>query len=757
MDLHQAARKGNGKAIRQLLEEGADVNLRDERGRTPLILAAKNGKAQAVKLLLDLGADASLTDPKGRNALAYALDSIDDAQVFCRLIEKGCDPNTRGAEADLSALERALHAEDLAAVEWLIAHGADVHLGAGSSNGPPLYTACMSGGVHVWTFDADQEEKPEKDPGDAAQKLRNVLDKADKLMEGDLSGFLEEAEAETAPEGTGDENSRLRLVRRLLAAGADPNGATDEGITPLMIAAQSGDRDIVTELLRAGADVNRVASTGGTALHRAVGMSVNAVIVQDLLEAGADPNLPNPEDGRTVLMEVVHNWPEEDEPEEDEHLLGRAFRTLGRLQGMDAPETLQLLIRAGADVDAQDSRGETALAQAVQGSCTAAVEALLEAGADPYLEDEDGRTAFDHLEDDTPARLRELVDAARTRPRNVSPKKALMDAIAAGDAAQVREALAAGADPNPKKAPTPLIMAAAAGNRDVVLALLRAGAEVNPAEDKSEYPRSALIAAAEAGHVDVLRLLLESGADPARGDQCRDALLSAVYTRHWEAVELLLAAAPSDPELAPFLEIRQFAVRAAQPEFQRCVQRLAERIGSEGVKMEELPGIVRFALPKTETPAETDSKDFLAEFQETQRRKEQHKEIVVQWSDSVRSDGYHLVVGSGFAGESEILLVPSANQYAILAALGTNGMNYDLTTIDVIRWLRKMEQEAPFVIDGVGHDKVEGRFLNPVADVKSMAKKMYKFCPDIVDQGCGTVKRLAAELERTHRFFFWWD
>lgn len=51
----------------------------------------------------------------------------------------------------------------------------------------------------------------------------------------------------------------------------------------------------------------------------------------------------------------------------------------------------------------------------------------------------------------------------------------------------------------------------------------------------------------------------------------------------------------------------------------------------------------------------------------------------------------------------------------------------------------------------------EGRFLEPIADPKALAKRMYAFCPDIVDQGCGTVGRLAKELVKTQRFFFWWD
>ena len=34
---------------------------------------------------------------------------------------------------------------------------------------------------------------------------------------------------------------------------------------------------------------------------------------------------------------------------------------------------------------------------------------------------------------------------------------------------------------------------------------------------------------------------------------------------------------------------------------------------------------------------------------------------------------------------------------------------------------------------------------------------MYAFCPDIVDQGAGTIEDLTSDLERRNDFYFWWD
>jgi len=72
-----AAAKGDGEAVRKLLEAGAGVNARDQYGRTALMLAAAAGarsyKTDVVKLLLDHGADVELRDAGGLTAFEYAM------------------------------------------------------------------------------------------------------------------------------------------------------------------------------------------------------------------------------------------------------------------------------------------------------------------------------------------------------------------------------------------------------------------------------------------------------------------------------------------------------------------------------------------------------------------------------------------------------------------------------------------------------------------------------------------------------------
>jgi hypothetical protein len=84
-------------------------------------------------------------------------------------------------------------------------------------------------------------------------------------------------------------------------------------------------------------------------------------------------------------------------------------------------------------------------------------------------------------------------------------------------------------------------------------------------------------------------------------------------------------------------------------------------------------------------------------------------------------------------------------------------VNFGLHTSDVIAKLRELERDAPFVLTGIGYDHVEGRFLSPLSDPEAMAERLYALCPDIVDQGTGSVRELAIEIGRLNTFFCWWD
>ncbi|XP_078689136.1 uncharacterized protein LOC144920681 [Branchiostoma floridae x Branchiostoma belcheri] len=84
-----------------------------------------------------------------------------------------------------------------------------------------------------------------------------------------------------ANEGHGD------VVQKLLKAGANVNRAKQDGVTPLIIAACKGHVEVVQQLLKAGAEVNRADVNGFTPLFTAA-QEGHVEVVQQLLKAGAD-------------------------------------------------------------------------------------------------------------------------------------------------------------------------------------------------------------------------------------------------------------------------------------------------------------------------------------------------------------------------------------------------------------------------------------------------------------------------------------
>ena len=171
------------------------------------------------------------------------------------------------------------------------------------------------------------------------------------------------------------EQDRTDVIDLLVASRANVNARAVGGTSPLHLASYAGRLAAVKALLRHGADPNAVDSLG-TPLKKALlqGSSDIAIV---LLDGGADPNVRSPYDGSTAVMAVsgvMIVYPER------ENLIRR-------------------LIAAGADVNAGDTYGNTALhGVARRGTFDKPIEtakALIAAGGDVTLRNKEGRTAVD--------------------------------------------------------------------------------------------------------------------------------------------------------------------------------------------------------------------------------------------------------------------------------------------------------------------------------------------------------------------------
>ena len=112
----------------------------------------------------------------------------------------------------------------------------------------------------------------------------------------------------------------------------------------------------------------------------------------------------------------------------------------------------------------------------------------------------------------------------------------------------------------------------------------------------------------------------------------------------------------------------------------------------------------------------------------------------------------------GIGGRADrVALFPRRDPYEILRLMGTNGTNYSIGSDSIVAWLRTLEREQPFILTGIAFDWVEGRFTSTIRDPAELARRFHTFCPDIVEQGTGTVDALAKELVESQHLYCWWD
>jgi hypothetical protein len=229
-------------------------------------------------------------------------------------------------------------------------------------------------------------------------------------LRADQHGFRliqgEKYSPDSAALGESVEAGNLEQVRALLLDKVSPNGKNRIGEPLLAAALRCGRTEIAVALLEAGADPysdpkadalwaavahnnqailklllqrpsEQLEARLPTALMNAVVLG-HVEIVEDLLNGGAKPNVAN-EQGNTPLMAaccrgVEAIW---------EAQTGRRFSDHPRAKRTDWPALVNILLKAGADVNARDKNGVTALLVARASGQQNIVDMLLKSGADP--------------------------------------------------------------------------------------------------------------------------------------------------------------------------------------------------------------------------------------------------------------------------------------------------------------------------------------------------------------------------------------
>ena len=359
-------------------------------------------------------------------------------------------------------------------------------------------------------------------------------------------------------------------VRELLAAGAAANACAGDG-TPVLwyaVAHDEPDAEVVSALLEAGADANAAegVSPEYTALASALENGAGEEVLSLLRKAGAREPQPEPEGEPLPPDEILPPVPDAAatselleladyaEPPGVSALRSCLERGAGELSAAlrqvviwgPKPSVVRLLLSAGADPNAADAHGSTALHRAVEFHAVAeVVRELLMAGADPLARDAQRRTPREvtrgAFEAEYRCRKQDIVALLLTAEATYVPRptpeeltQQLFEAIREARADAVLTLLAEGAPANAQRCichrrkkinytaldyalesrapagivhtllragalPTPRTLPLAVDGEHglaVVQELIAAGADVN---GQDEHGRTALMLAAESG------------------------------------------------------------------------------------------------------------------------------------------------------------------------------------------------------------------------------------------------------------------
>lgn len=331
---------------------------------------------------------------------------------------------------------------------------------------------------------------------------------------------------------------------------------------------------MVSELIRAKADVNIQADDGSTALHAAF-VNGGLTIIDQLFEAGADVCIRN-ESGCTPLHSYV-DAVVSGETEYSDSVLNvmsiHAHSVDVMNLGSDNGETVlfyvwdnclpltQQLLNLGADPNAQNKKGMTPLFKAVSNAQTKTMYALLDAGADADLRDYNKCAPLDlaaYLEDLEAYKV--LVE--KTTNMNVKHRTngetGLFNVLSPEQLPKLKLLLENGADPNAMNSTgrTPLSVfiesadTAADDNASVVKLLLDYGADPNIHNGNGI---TVLYSACNRGNnnsLKVIEALLSKGADPERPNLCDANEPRPIHVAKTGAIIELLTDYSADPNAA---------------------------------------------------------------------------------------------------------------------------------------------------------------------------------------------------------------
>lgn len=332
--------------------------------------AALNGKAAEVESILKSDpTQVNAPDDQKRTPLHMAAYAGHKA-VCETLLGKGADPSVR-ANGGVTPLHFAALQGHKDIIALLIAKGADVDIKTDKNSTPLMFAAQMK--TDVGQFLLTKGASPKAVSLDGTTPLLQAINGGNTV-----------------------------LAEELIAKGADVNAKQEtSGLTPLHGAARQGQKGIVELLIGKGAKVNARDSSQDTPLYHAERAGHHDIAQMLLLHGAEKTSVHAVSDNLSFLTLVNRGDRSSVEASLQKGANVNAKEAIGKTALILASENgdfgiVKVLLAKGADANTKTDQGITALILASQGGYEEIVMALLANKADPNAKDNRGKTALDY-------------------------------------------------------------------------------------------------------------------------------------------------------------------------------------------------------------------------------------------------------------------------------------------------------------------------------------------------------------------------
>ncbi|PCD34539.1 hypothetical protein FGRA07_08857 [Fusarium graminearum] len=562
--LHLAANNGCVKTILALLEADASIQCLDHKGFSPLHEACRRGHDDAVQLLIERGADISIKCKQGQ-APIHTAALTEQHKIIKKLLEYGADGNEI-TEDGRSVLTYAVSANSVPSAQALLDHGADIETRDNNDN-TPLLVAVLCNAIEMASFLLEHDANIEAADDNGYRPLHLAAERNFGQMTQLLIEKGADIESRTAPKAQDEpfeegltpllvaaRSGRVETFHILIDHGANPK-ASSSGYTGVYLATAGQNKSLIRLFVQKGVSVDaRTTHEENTALIRAV-RDGYPQIVSLLIKLGADVNASNNigwtplhfaaetgfEDVVEILLKAGANATAESHD-------GKRPRTIS-WENKHHPVTTILDGSVPISLDAQlhsKALRLTALFYAARNGHLNKICQVLDEGFDVNSLDADGRSSLSMAAEHG---WSDIVQYLTSRNADVNLKdnyggSPLWWASRYGSAMIVEHLINQGAHADSPDADgqSPLSASSQYGHLKIMKLLLEHGANPN---SSTGYGKSPLLFAVENEQLDAVKLLLESGADINYKSPEGDSALSLADEHGFGNIVEVLKAHPS--------------------------------------------------------------------------------------------------------------------------------------------------------------------------------------------------------------------